>query len=105
MSAALFVVLAALAFLMLGPGAPSYNIKVYFLNAAQLVKGNDVQIAGTKVGTVQDLAITPNGQAEVTIQIDSSDYTPLREGTGSVTPEASTTRRARGRRTRSTRGS
>ena len=95
MSAALFVVLAALAFLMLGPGAPSYNIKVYFLNAAQLVKGNDVQ----------DLAITPNGQAEVTIQIDSSDYTPLREGTGSVTPEASTTRRARGRRTRSTRGS
>ena len=80
---------------MLGPGAPSYNIKVYFLNAAQLVKGNDVQ----------DLAITPNGQAEVTIQIDSSDYTPLREGTGSVTPEASTTRRARGRRTRSTRGS
>ena len=62
MSAALFVVLAALAFLMLGPGAPSYNIKVYFLNAAQLVKGNDVQIAGTKVGTVQDLAITPNGQ-------------------------------------------
>ena len=95
MSAALFVVLAALAFLMLGPGAPSYNIKVYFLNAAQLVKGNDVQ----------DLAITPNGQAEVRIQIDSSDYTPLREGTGSVTPEASTTRRARGRRTRSTRGS
>jgi phospholipid/cholesterol/gamma-HCH transport system substrate-binding protein len=83
-SAALFVVLAALAFLMLGPGAPSYNIKVYFLNAAQLVKGNDVQIAGTKVGTVQDLAITPNGQAEATIEIDSSDYTPLREGTRAV---------------------
>ena len=74
----------AVAFLMLGPGAPSYNVKVYFLNAAQLVKGNDVQIAGTKVGTVQDLKITPNGQAEVTIQISSSDYTPLHAGTRAV---------------------
>ena len=74
--------IAAVAFLMLG--APSYNLKVYFLNAGQLVKGNDVQIAGTKVGTVQELEITPNGQAAVTIQVDSSDYTPLHEGTRAV---------------------
>jgi phospholipid/cholesterol/gamma-HCH transport system substrate-binding protein len=85
----LVAVIAAVVVIMLGPGRPSYNVKVYFLNAAQLVSGNDVQIAGVRVGQVTDLKLTPNGQAEATIQINSSDYTPLRQGTRAILRQSS----------------
>lgn len=39
------------------PFVPTYDIKVQVANAAGLVKGNDVRVGGTRVGTVS--AITP----------------------------------------------
>jgi len=61
-------------------GAPSYTVKVRFINAAQLVKGNVVDIGGANAGLVKDFEITPDGQAEVEIEVDER-YAPLRVGT------------------------
>ena len=61
-------------------GSESYTVKVRFVNGSQLVKGNVVDIGGTNAGLVNDFEITPDGQAEVTLEIDEK-YAPLRGGT------------------------
>jgi phospholipid/cholesterol/gamma-HCH transport system substrate-binding protein len=61
-----------------------YRVHAQFQNAGQLVKGNDVRVAGVKVGSVRDVDITSDGQAEVTFQIDDDEYAPLRAGTEAV---------------------
>ena len=71
------VVLVALLFFA---GSDAYKVKVRFLNAAQLVKGNVVDIGGTDAGVVKNFKITPNGHAEVEIEVDEK-YAPLRRGT------------------------
>jgi phospholipid/cholesterol/gamma-HCH transport system substrate-binding protein len=45
--------------------------KAVFSDAAGVNKGDDIRIAGVKVGTVQDLAVTKGNQAEVTFKVDS----------------------------------
>ena len=60
-----------------------YTVKARFISGSQLVKGNHVDIGGTKAGLVKELRITPDGQAEVTLQVDER-YAPLREGTRAV---------------------
>jgi phospholipid/cholesterol/gamma-HCH transport system substrate-binding protein len=77
---ALAVVLVALLLF----GGPSYRVHATFLNAGQLVPGNEVQVGGVTVGSVDDIALTPDGQAEVTFSIDDEDYSPLRRGTRAV---------------------
>ncbi len=69
-------------------GTSSYTVKAVFLNSAQIVEGGNVQIAGTKVGVVEELKITPNGQAEISFTVDD-EYTPLRRGTRAVIRQAS----------------
>ena len=71
-------VLVALALVMFG--SSGYTYKLRFLTAGQLVSGNDVMIAGQRVGKVGDIVITPNGQAEIGISL-SEPYAPLRQGT------------------------
>jgi phospholipid/cholesterol/gamma-HCH transport system substrate-binding protein len=72
---------AALAALVLfGRGDGGYEVKARFLNAGQLVKGNPVQSGGVPIGSVAGIAIAPNGQAEITLEIDG-DHAPLRRGT------------------------
>jgi phospholipid/cholesterol/gamma-HCH transport system substrate-binding protein len=72
---------AALAALVLfGRGDGGYEVKARFLNAGQLVKGNPVQSGGVPIGSVAGIAIAPNGQAEITLEIDG-DQAPLRRGT------------------------
>jgi phospholipid/cholesterol/gamma-HCH transport system substrate-binding protein len=61
-------------------GDDSYTVKARFLNAAQLVKGNVVDIGGTDAGLVKSFKITPDGQAEVEFEVDEK-YAPLRQGT------------------------
>jgi phospholipid/cholesterol/gamma-HCH transport system substrate-binding protein len=80
--AALAAVIGAIvvAALLLFGGGGGYTVKLRFLNAAQLVKGNVVDIGGTEAGLVKGFAITPEGQAEVEIEVDDK-YAPLRRGT------------------------
>jgi phospholipid/cholesterol/gamma-HCH transport system substrate-binding protein len=80
------VVVAVLLFT--GGGGGGYKVKAEFLNASQLVKGNLVQIGGTKVGTVDDIEISKDGQAVITLKI-SDDYAPLKQGTKATIRQAS----------------
>lgn len=89
--AALGAVIAAavlVALLLFGVGGGGYEVKGRFINAAQLVKGNLVQIGGVKVGTVKNIDVTSDGQAEITMSV-SDDYAPLKRGTKAVVRQAS----------------
>jgi phospholipid/cholesterol/gamma-HCH transport system substrate-binding protein len=68
------------AIVLFSGGSDGYTVRAQFLNASQLVKGNLVQVAGQDVGSISDITVTPDGQAEVEFSI-SEDYAPLREGT------------------------
>src|SRR5215212_6970086 len=82
------VAIVVVAFLLFSKGGKKYTVDAYFLNAAQLVKGDLVQIGGTKAGSVKDITLTPNGQARIKIQIDT-DFAPLRYGTQATIRQAS----------------
>ena len=86
-AAILIVVLVAT--VVLGVGASHYRVHAIFENASQLVKGNLVQVAGAPVGKVSGLALTPDGRADVTLEIDDGAYAPLRQGTIATVRQAS----------------
>src|SRR5206468_7892027 len=65
---ALGILLAA--FVLLGSGGGGHTYHLLFQDAAGIVNGNQVLVAGQPIGTVDDVALTDNGQAEVTITID-----------------------------------
>jgi phospholipid/cholesterol/gamma-HCH transport system substrate-binding protein len=65
--------------LVLG-GDDGHHYKLRFETAGQLVNGNEVQIGGTPVGTVDSIELTEDNQAEVEITIDQE----LHEGTTAV---------------------
>ncbi|MDP9385714.1 MAG: MlaD family protein [Actinomycetota bacterium] len=73
---------------LLGGGGPEYRVKARFENASQLVKGNLVQVAGKEMGLVEEIELTRDGQAEVTMRIDEP-YAPLRAGTLATVRQAS----------------
>jgi phospholipid/cholesterol/gamma-HCH transport system substrate-binding protein len=66
--------------LLFGAGG-NYTVTASFENAAQLVKGNRVDIAGAPVGSISDISLSDDGQALVKMEISDSAYTPLPEGT------------------------
>lgn len=66
--------------IVLVTGRGKHEYKLVFTNAGQLVKDNDVQIGGRRVGRVAGIRLTRNNLAEVRVQIDEP-YAPLHEGT------------------------
>ena len=82
------LVVAVLAVVLILGGGGGYTVKAQFQNASQLVKGNLVQVGGVEVGEVKDIALTDDGQAEVTLSI-ADDYAPLRRGTEITVRQAS----------------
>jgi len=90
MIALLAVVAAAVlaALLLLGGGGGGYTVEANFQNASQLVKGNLVQVSGTAVGKVEQIDLTPDGQAAITMSVNE-DYAPLRQGTRAIVRQAS----------------
>jgi phospholipid/cholesterol/gamma-HCH transport system substrate-binding protein len=74
------LVLAVIAIFLVLQHRDSYQVTAKFANASQLVKGNEVEIAGSRVGTIDDISLAEDGTALVKMTI-SSDYAPLREGT------------------------
>src|SRR2546430_349695 len=57
-----------------------YEVRFRISNASQLVKGNQVKVGGIPVGDIRDIALAPDGEAEMTIRIDDDGLTPLHEG-------------------------
>jgi phospholipid/cholesterol/gamma-HCH transport system substrate-binding protein len=78
--AAVGIAIAAVAVILLSGGS-SYQVKAIFTNASQLVNGDQVQVAGNSVGSISKITLTPGGQAELTLDINSSTYQPLHQGT------------------------
>jgi len=70
-------------------GGSGYTVHARFVSASQLVKGGQVKVAGEPVGKVKDVALTDDGQADVTLQIDADGFHPLREGTRAIIRVAS----------------
>jgi phospholipid/cholesterol/gamma-HCH transport system substrate-binding protein len=66
--------------IVLFAGDGGYRVTADFVNAGQLVKGSEVRVAGSTVGTVEDIDVSNSGTAEVTFTVDD-DYAPLRRGT------------------------
>ena len=60
-----------------------HQYTLIFVNAGQLVKGDNVQIGGRPVGSVKSIALTSDNQAAVKISVQEP-YAPLREGTEAV---------------------
>ena len=76
---ALLIAVIALAVLLLGSGS-SYTLRVDFQDAGGLVPGNQVMIGPANVGAVNSTSLTPNGQAQVQISLDST-AAPMHQGT------------------------
>jgi phospholipid/cholesterol/gamma-HCH transport system substrate-binding protein len=79
-AAAVVAAAVLVALVLFGAGSDSYTVKARFINASQLVNGNQVKTGGVPVGSVKDIRITADGQAEVTFDVDSN-HAPLRRGT------------------------
>jgi phospholipid/cholesterol/gamma-HCH transport system substrate-binding protein len=64
-----------------GGGGTTYHVRL--LNASQLVKGNQVQVAGNRVGKITGIKLSDNNQADIKIQVDDS-FAPLHQGTKAI---------------------
>jgi phospholipid/cholesterol/gamma-HCH transport system substrate-binding protein len=78
--AALVVAVALAAMAMFGDGGV-YRVKAVFLNAGQLVRGNEVRVGGQPVGQITDIELDDAAQAIVTMEIEDEDLAPLHGGT------------------------
>ncbi len=57
-----------------------YTVTAQFQNASALVPGNQVVIGARPVGTVEEIRLAPDGQANVTFTVDE-EFAPVRRGT------------------------
>ncbi|MEA2360218.1 MAG: phospholipid/cholesterol/gamma-HCH transport system substrate-binding protein, partial [Solirubrobacteraceae bacterium] len=87
--AALIAAFVVVGYVLLGGRGGSYVVHARFQDAAQLVKGNLVQVAGVPVGKIQAIDLTSDGQADVRMGIDDAAYRPLRQGTRAIIRQAS----------------
>jgi phospholipid/cholesterol/gamma-HCH transport system substrate-binding protein len=77
--ASLAAAIVVIVLVLLG-GSGSYTLKADFADAGGLVTGNDVLMGPAKVGSVQSISLTANGQAQITMSIDPG-AAPLHQGT------------------------
>ena len=86
--AAVAIAIVAVVVIVLSGGS-DYKVKAVFQNASQIVNGDLVQVAGNPIGTVSDIALTPDGQAQLTLDITDKTYDPLHVGTIATVRQAS----------------
>jgi len=79
--AAVAIVIVAVVVIVLGGSGSSYQVHAIFQNASQIVSGDLVQVSGNEIGTVSNISLTPNGEADLTLDITNSTYEPLYRGT------------------------
>jgi phospholipid/cholesterol/gamma-HCH transport system substrate-binding protein len=78
--AAVIVAIVAVVLIVFSSGS-NYSVKAVFISASQIVNGDLVEASGNDIGTISNVTLTPNGQAELTLNISNSNYIPLRRGT------------------------
>lgn len=77
---ALAFVLITVIYLLFASGDDGNKYRLLFETGGQLVKGNEVLIGGQPVGSVDEIKLNDDGQAEVRITVDDT----LHEGTSAV---------------------
>ncbi len=77
--AALVLAVVLIAVLLLRPGS-AHEYDLIFQNAGQLVKDDDVQVGGRRIGSVRKIELTGDNRARVRVKVDEP-ISPLREGT------------------------
>jgi phospholipid/cholesterol/gamma-HCH transport system substrate-binding protein len=65
---------------LVGAGGNGHSYQLLFETGGQLVPGNEVLVGGQPIGTVDEIDLTDDAQAEVKITVDE----PLHEGTTAV---------------------
>jgi len=77
----LFVLVALGAAVIVGSsgGSASYLVAARFDSAGAIVAGEDVEVAGAVVGTVQSLGLTRDYKAVLTLAIDRRAFTPFHQ--------------------------
>jgi phospholipid/cholesterol/gamma-HCH transport system substrate-binding protein len=74
-------ILVAAVLLLGGGGSHRYFLK--FQSAGQLVKDDDVQIGGRRVGSIREIKLTGDNQAQVEVEVQEP-YAPLHQGTRAI---------------------
>src|SRR3954465_13170237 len=88
--ALVLVILAILVVaLLLFRGDGGYTVTAEFINAGQIVKGNEVKAGGVAIGSVKSIDVTQDGHAKIEFSISDGDYRPLRRGTQVMIKQAS----------------
>ena len=77
---ALALVVIAIIVLLVSSGGGGNHYRLLFETGGQLVNGNQVLIGGAPVGSVDDVKLTDNGQAQVDITVNR----PLHQGTTAI---------------------
>jgi len=88
---ALGVALPVVALVGLGAhdGGSGYKVRAIFDNVAAAVPGEDVKVAGAKVGVIESLDVTPENKAEVVLRIEEAGFTPFhQDATCTVRPQS-----------------
>ena len=62
-----------------GDGGGDYKVRAIFDNAAFAIPGEDVMIAGAKVGVVDELEVTDDKRAAVVLKIDDAGFQDFRQ--------------------------
>src|SRR3954465_13112607 len=83
----LLAIIAVAVLLFRGDGG--YTVTAEFINAGQIVKGNEVKAGGVATGCGKSAAGTRAGHAKVQFSIKDGDYKPLRRGTEVMIKQAS----------------
>jgi phospholipid/cholesterol/gamma-HCH transport system substrate-binding protein len=74
-------VIAVIVFLLFVQGSGPYTLHAHFADAGQLVPGDLVEVGAGPIGTVDDIKLTDNGQADVVLKINKGRFTPFHRGT------------------------
>jgi phospholipid/cholesterol/gamma-HCH transport system substrate-binding protein len=61
-----------------GSGSGTYLVRAVFDNANFVIPGEDVKVAGVKVGKIDSLDLTPQRKAVVVLRIDDPAFKPFR---------------------------
>ncbi len=78
------VVLAAVVvFVLLTSGSAKRTYSLEFQTAGQLVKDDDVQVGGRRIGSIKAIELTKDNRARIKVEVQEP-YAPLHEGTTAV---------------------
>jgi ABC-type transporter Mla subunit MlaD len=90
--AALALALPVLAVVGLGATGDTggdYEVRAIFDSVASAVPGEDVKVAGAKVGVIDSMDVTADKKAAVTLRIDDERFTPFRaDATCTIRPQS-----------------